>query len=253
MHSANDRISAYFGWTDNAARKLTPLITPGDLQRLVPTPRYWALFGNPALGTPQYYALFALEVDERVSEFRAAADALDETIARWSVPGTFAVLDTSVFIHHPEKIRDIPGAAEVGRPAEPVHLLIPIAVIDELDDLKESRDRHVRWRAGHTTGVLSGLFRPEVDRQVELTPSDGSRGFRAGPVTAEILFDPPGHDRLPITDDEIVARAVAVVPLAGRSMTVITYDSGMAFRARAAGLEAVRLEQPKEPEPAGAQ
>src|SRR5947209_9077031 len=44
VRSANDRISAYFGWTDNAARQLRTLITPGDMQRLVLTPRYWALF-----------------------------------------------------------------------------------------------------------------------------------------------------------------------------------------------------------------
>ncbi len=50
--------------------------------------------------------------------------------------------------------------------------------------------------------------------------------------------DPPGHVRLPHADDEIVDRLAAVRALAGRQVTLVTYDTGMAFRAGLAGLEA---------------
>jgi hypothetical protein len=70
-----------------------------------------------------------------------------------------------------------------------------------------------------------------VDGEIQLRPREPNQGVTAkpsGPVTAELLFDPPGHVRLPITDDEIIARALSVVPLAARPVTVITYDTGMA-------------------------
>ena len=33
-------------------------------------------------------------------------------------------------------------------------MLVPIVVVDELDRLKDTKDPHVRWRAGYTLGVL---------------------------------------------------------------------------------------------------
>lgn len=57
----------------------------------------------------------------------------------------------------------------------------------------------------------------------------------------ELLFNPPGHVRLPINDDESVDRALAVEPLAGRKVTLLTYDTGQSTRARNAGLQVVKL------------
>ncbi|MBF9134995.1 hypothetical protein I0C86_39645 [Plantactinospora sp. S1510] len=59
-------------------------------------------------------------------------------------------------------------------------------------------------------------------------------------ATIELLFDPIGHPRLPETDDEIIDRLVAAQPLAGREITLVTYDTGMATRARKAGLRVVK-------------
>ena len=68
-----------------------------------------------------------------------------------------------------------------------------------------------------------------------------------------MLYDPPGHARLPINDDEIVDRALTVQLLAGRPVRLLTYDTGQAMRARAAGLTAVKLRAAAEaePEPSG--
>jgi hypothetical protein len=65
-----------------------------------------------------------------------------------------------------------------------------------------------------------------------------------------MLFDPPGHVRLPIADDEIVDRALAVRALAGREVTLLTFDTGMSMRARQAGLRAEKLTKPVGDEPA---
>ena len=37
-------------------------------------------------------------------------------------------------------------------------MLVPIVIVDELDRLKESKDKWVRWRAGYTLAVLDRLF-----------------------------------------------------------------------------------------------
>ena len=52
----------------------------------------------------------------------------------------------------------------------------------------------------------------------------------------ELVFDSPGHVRLPINDDEIIDRVLAIQPPAGRPVTLLTYDTGQSMRARTAGL-----------------
>ena len=119
-------------------------------------------------------------------------------------------------------------------------MLVLIVVVDELDALKEAKDRHVRWRAGHTLGVLDEVFKntPAMGRlRVGGTDAAGLRGE----VTMELVFDPPGHMRLPINDDEIVDRALAIQGLADRAVTLLTYDTGQSTRARTAGLQVVKL------------
>jgi hypothetical protein len=58
------------------------------------------------------------------------------------------------------------------------------------------------------------------------------------------LFDPPRHERLPINDDEIIDRAVAAQGLAGASVTLLTFDTSQAARARNAGLAVNKLTKP---------
>jgi hypothetical protein len=94
---------------------------------------------------------------------------------------------------------------------------------------------------GNTMGTL---------RVANGTPNtDGSLGL--GPVTMELLFDPPDHERLPDNDAEIVDRALAVQALAGRPVTMVTYDKNMTFRARYAGLKAISPPYPEQEEGQG--
>ena len=135
---------------------------------------------------------------------------------------------------------DIPGTR--------VHVLVPMVVVDELDRLKESKDPDVRWRAGYTTAVLDRVFRrttgPTRLHEEDASAVDQKGIPLRGEVTIELLFDPPGHVRLPIADDEMIARAQAVMPLAARKVMLLTYDTGQSMRARAAGLPVVKLAKP---------
>jgi predicted ribonuclease YlaK len=133
-----------------------------------------------------------------------------------------------------------------------MHVLVPLLVVDELDGLKRHGDTKTRAR-----GALKmldevfkrvskenpiGLLRPEDNT----TKPDGLAGL--GRITMELLFDPPNHERLPVNDAEIVDRAVAAQTLAGRDVTMVTYDKTMSLRARVEGLQEIWLPHPPEPE-----
>ncbi|MEU0253130.1 hypothetical protein ABZ299_11590 [Streptomyces sp. NPDC006184] len=66
----------------------------------------------------------------------------------------------------------------------------------------------------------------------------------------EIVLDPPGHVCLPIADDEIIDRAVAIQALAAREVRLLTCDTGQHTRGRAAGLKVTKVPaQDPGPEP----
>ena len=126
----------------------------------------------------------------------------------------------------------------------PIRVLVPMVVVDELDGLKQSKDRHVRWRAGYTLAVLDRLFAKttgpaRLHAAGAFPPAPDGR--MRGEAMMELVFDPPAHVRLPINDDEIVDRALAIEPLADRKVTLLTYDTGQSTRARNAGLQVVKL------------
>lgn len=151
--------------------------------------------------------------------------------------------DTSLFIQHPKRLDEMVLADDLRVTHIPLHLVVPIAVIDELDDLKESRS-NARHRARLTLALLDralpgGIGRGQI-REEDYEQLDVG-GIPRGRVTAEILFDLPGHVRLPILDDEIIDRGLAVQAFAARPVTLLTYDTGQSTRARAAGLDVLKL------------
>ena len=158
----------------------------------------------------------------------------------------FVVLDTSVYINHPEKFEEMDFARMIGVCEEPIHILVPIVIVDELDGLKHNGRDKARWRAGYTLAILDRVLQnPTAQARLRdqdfSTPRSG--GIPRGEITIELVFDQPGHVRLPINDDEIIDRVVAIQPLAGRDITVVTFDTGFSMRARQAGLVAINLAQ----------
>lgn len=222
-----------------AVNNLLPLEIAARVSGMAPEP------GN----ADSSYGLIEAELDLAVARLQAARDAfaaeLDDVGRR---AGRFIVLDTSVPITHMHKLQDMVVADDIEARKEPIRLVFPMAVIDELDRLKEQRDGETPWRASYALGVLYELLRdgrgPALLRESTFPPEGGN--LPRGEVTVEVLHDPPLHVRLPITDDEIVQRALDLKGLArGRDVTLLTFDTSMAFRARANGLDVVRLDRAK--------
>lgn len=115
--------------------------------------------------------------------------------------------------------------------------MILMANIDELDRLKRSgnaksdQGESVRTRARVTLRLIEELV-TQPDKVVPLTGSD---------CVLEVVTDPRGHQRLPINDDEIVVRSATIQAVAGRPVHLLTTDTGMLMRARAAQLTVHRL------------
>jgi hypothetical protein len=239
-------IDAYFRWTDSAIGQLTAQIAERDIERLVLTPRYWALLGSPSIGTPQYYAVLDREIDQRISDFAAASEELDAKIGRWSDLATYVVPDTSFFCQGESAFdqADYHSILEVNW-HQPIRLLIPIVVVDELDDLKDARTE-VRHRARLSLAILDRVItgspqEPHELRQPQLRQVfTGQHQAPTGDLTVEVLLDALGRARLPIVDDEIIDRALAIQPLAGRRVTLLTCDTAQSFQARSLGLNVVK-------------
>lgn len=130
---------------------------------------------------------------------------------------------------------------------KPVMVIVPVTVLDELDGLKlRGGDALRKWRASYTLAVLEDLFSQPAPQGILRQPTgDGTRGA----VFMSILFDPPRHERLPINDDEIIDRALAAQGLAGVPVTLLTFDTSQATRARNAGLAVNKLTKPLGDEP----
>lgn len=240
-----ERVDAYLRWANSAAAALRNQVTPAEVDRLVLTRAYYALVGLTREPSPHVGEMVDRELDARQAELEAGREALARLRARWPA-AAFVVLDTSVFINHPDKLEVLDFREWAAVREEPVHLVVPMVVIDELDGLKRTRG-HSGWRAAYSLAVLDAAA-PTPGAHGTLQQQDHSAltsgGIPRGRVSVEVWPDPPGHQRLSINDDEIVERAASIQRFAARPVAFVTYDTGQAMRARGARLTVRKLEQP---------
>jgi rRNA-processing protein FCF1 len=228
--SAYPRLLAYLEWANESVRLLAGQISGRDVDQLIRTRMHQSLLDGVGhlAGTSQQRlvnGLVSYEVRGRVAALEEAVEAFQRQMGRWPDAASVLVLDTSFFIQHETKAEETDFGALAGTDL-PVRLVVPMVVVDELDRLKDSRDKRVRWRAGYTLAVLDRLLDEES---------------AIGAATIELLTDNPGHVRLPDEDDEIVDRALAVYAVASGTVRLVTYDTGMAMRAKMLGLPVQKL------------
>lgn len=245
--SAIERFNAYQRWANEEARRLGQILRPAGLDHLVTTPRYWMLQSLDPTAHGSLASFIDLELDERLRVVSGARGELERDLARWqSARGLVVVADSNVFLHHDEYFDAIEWTKVVPARAEDVHLVIPLLVIDELDNQKRGTRNNkvsdvnpelVRTRARVTLRKLDDLF-TNTEWRVTLTPSVFPE---RGAFTVELLFDDPDHVRLSRADDELVDQARELQDLSGRAVHLVTFDAGAAFRGRAAGLTVIQL------------
>ena len=253
---AYSRLTSYLEWAANAAQMLEHRVSMEDVERLVLTRGYERLVSAAGsltgadIGTQRVLnGLVDNEIRQRADALQDAVKALAEQIRRWPEDISYAVADTSIYIEHDSKLRHLDFAPLLdGWPDKPVVVIVPLVVLDELDGLKQrGGDSMRKWRASYTLSVLDDILSRHGTRGLlREAAADGTRGA----VRMDVLLDPPRHERLPINDDEIIDRAVAAQGLAGTSVTLLTFDTSQAARARQTGLTVKKLTKPLTDEPA---
>lgn len=226
--------NAYVLWANRAQGQLRTILSTKDAAVFFDGPRHQDICSM----TPgsQLLPLISAEVGAHSDRFGSLANELDLARRLFEGAGSCVVPDTSFYIEHGEKIEDVDFHV-LARDRGPVRVLIPMIVVDELDGLKRGATSRTRWRARYSVAV--------IDKVIVDPPQPGILSPEAympprGEVTFQIVFDPRGHGRLPINDDEIIDRCLACQPFVG-NVTVITYDTGQSTRAKAAGLKVTKL------------
>ncbi|WP_167521388.1 PIN domain-containing protein [Microbispora triticiradicis] len=186
-----------------------------------------------------------MELIERIEDIKDECDELNGLMQRWQGIEHFVVPETSMIMNYTWTLDhwDLAQLLNVG--GEDIHLVIPLAVVDELDILKDRGQDKARTRARTSLRTIANALKDPRDigtlREAGFTPYDKTDTNPRGAITVEVLFDDPGHMRLPSMDEEIIDRAVTVQDLAGRSVIFMTNDTGQSLRARRAGLDVVMM------------
>ncbi|MFI9574595.1 PIN domain-containing protein [Microbispora rosea] len=236
---------AYMTWAHDSVRILRYKLHAREINRLVATPRYVALLASPFPAARSTTDLIELELVERIEEIKDECAQLRRLRERWNGIEQFVVPETSMIMNYSWTLDywDLAPLLDVG--SDGIHLVIPLAVIDELDNLKDRGPDQARTRARASLRTIANALKDPRDigtlREAGFTPYDKTDTNPRGAITLEVMFDNPGHTRLPRMDDEIVDRAMAVQDLAARPVIFMTDDTGQSMRASRAGLEVVMM------------
>lgn len=237
--SAEECLLNYLTWTTEQARLLGSHVRAKDVEALFFTPVYWALLNGAGhmegrLVPKVSIGLVNQEVRQRTEDLDRAVSSVRDAMRRWRGDVSTLVLDTSFFIEHEDKLEDT-DLFTLADFEGLVRVAVPMTVVDEMDRLKEARvSAHARWRARYGLAVLDRLLTGPA---------------KLASVEVEVLPDPSGHVRLPDEDDEIVDRTLALGTMAAGPVTLVTYDTGMALRAKIAGVPCMKLPKELGPEP----
>ncbi len=110
--------------------------------------------------------------------------------------------------------------------ADKVRLVIPLRVLEELDEKTYARRADLRRRADKVLATLDPVLDKAADGPLEVRPG----------VTLEILPDDSAGSGSSGQDGEILAACRFLQQATGRPITIVTGDRTMRLRARAYGL-----------------
>lgn len=227
VNQGNDNIvNALASWVSNVERSFRHLTINPALDELY-TARYWHLRGLE----PSALRLNELARDEatwQADRLKRIADEFDAEIVRLAgrPDAMTVVVDTNVFLHcRPMENWASWSFASSG----PVRVVVPLRVIEELDDHKRDRNSDIQDRARGRVRWLRATLRP-----------NGPTELRAG-ISIEALV-PSGERKLQMSaDTEILEAAETLETFTGRRVVIVTSDLGMELRAQTAGMALARV------------
>jgi hypothetical protein len=232
-NEARDVRDRWLHWWSEADEQLRILFGDGDVAASLYVSQ--ARVRDVNLDTMPY-GLLRHEIDVWLDRFTEMVDELMALKPFIERQGMIVVPDTSAFVEgvyftelNWQELADIDAR-------KPVRLVVPVLVVEELDELKRGKDR-ARDRA---KSVLRQLWELNRDgRQAAVIP--GSR-----PVTVEVLADDSWHLRRPVNDNEIIERTLYVGEVTGKDVILAAADYSMLYQASSAGLKTALVDRPGE-------
>jgi rRNA-processing protein FCF1 len=232
------KLNSYLNWVYGAQARLRLSFADSELEDSLLARAYWHVSMASIPPSPELGRLIDEELvfqaghpgvpDDRGGRFGEAADRLRSLRRLADRAGRICVPDTNALLHY-TRLDQLPWPERLGQPV--VRLVVPLAVIDELDNKKYARREEFQQRARELLAL--------IDRYETAAP-DAYAQVRQG-VTFEILPDEPGHSRAVSTDEEILERCEFLAQVTGTPVTLVTGDSGVRINARARGIEVVKL------------
>jgi hypothetical protein len=217
------RRDQYLSWADDAENRLRNLFAEQDLVNSLHSERYWRIH-NLEDYSARPTALLLAEIDLQLGLLLSTVERLESYRQLAQQPGKILVLDTNTFMHC-SLFTEIRWCDEFNVGA--VRLVLPLLVLDELDDKTFSAHARLSKRASKVLRTLD----PFMDRVVEAGAAEITSS-----VTLEVLRDDEDHRRRGNNDTELLDRAEFLAQVTERPVTLVTTDYGMRVRSRARNL-----------------
>lgn len=231
--TALEMLEEYIKWAEQAAVALNAVLPVAHVDELIHTGNYWAL-RHADQHTPRVIAWVLQEVRRQIEGLRALAGAVNAEIARWTGDETvITVPDTNVFHDHGGEILGLDWATITGS-STGVRLVVPVAVMRELDRQKRSGRAELRLSASKASRDLNRNLLPDPTARKPLH-HDGQQ-----PLTLEAYVHGELRDKADV-DGELIAACSWISAVSGRGdlVRLVTHDGNMVVRARAEGVESV--------------
>jgi hypothetical protein len=214
------RLADYVAWVESTEKQLRNVFSDVGVVHQLRSTTYWAIRQS----APRCLDLISTEVTEQVSWLEALIDRLRVIAVRLeAAPGRATVLDTNVLLHY-QPPWDVEWPTVTGE--EEVRLVLPLRVVEELDEKKYMSRGDLADRARR---LLSQLWQ-------RLGESAGGPVRLRGKTTIEVPVEDGRRERSLDADEEILDSCEQLRNV-GRAPILVTADTSMSLRAKARRLD----------------
>ncbi|MFE6337990.1 PIN domain-containing protein [Streptomyces sp. NPDC057798] len=218
----------YDEWTWQAAEEINRRFSDREIAGRLRAGRYRAILTAPLDEARQ---MMNVELAELRAYFRTVANRVRAMQERYGRAGAvrYAVLDTNTTLHF-MRFDKVPWQKVFGKGTA---VMVPHVVVDEIDTKSyQTGDKKISRRARGVFGLLEAVLEAGPEKAIA---DDATPMFSADDGTCVfIAADEPGHARLAVPDDELVASALRLhQAVAPAEVVVVSRDIGVRARARA--------------------
>jgi PIN domain len=225
---------AFLNWCeDQATPQFENLFAPTEEILVELKSSYDRLAFAPEMSTRRLNGLLNSAYSTWDARLGRTIDELQQQKAFAALPGAPVVLDTSALMQAKLFTEFDWHGIDPALATSAIRLIVPIIVVEELDDLLHHRNGDTKQRAREVRRELLNVHKAKPTEPAQLPAYPD--------VTIEVLLDGDWHQRHPNNDVEIVDQALIVQELTGQPALLATCDGAQFYRAGAASLRGVLL------------